>query len=64
MVINFKTKTDLNGNTYYLILSTDNKAFRRDYNLRTAGDVTIQIGKRDMNRLEKELISNGFKKQY
>lgn len=64
MVIEFKTKVDLNGNTYHLVLSTDNKAFRREYNTRTSSDVTIQIGKRDMNRLEKALISNGFKKQY
>ncbi len=64
MVITFKTKRDINGNTYYLVLSTDNKAFRRDYNMRTSSDVEIQIGKRDMNKLEKQLIANNFKKQW
>ena len=64
MVIEFKTKVDLNGNTYHLVLSTDNKAFRRDYNTMASSDVTIQIGKRDMNKLEKQLIANGFRKKY
>ncbi len=63
MIIDFKTKTDLCGNTYHLMVDVDNKSYVRDYNMRSKG-FTIQIGKRDLNKLEKELISNGFERKY
>ena len=64
MVIKFKTKQDIYGNTYWLTLNTDSKEFHRDYNVKPSDIDPIQIGKRDMNKLEKQLIANGFTKRF
>lgn len=59
MIERFKTKRDINGNTYTLTIDHTTKTFNRNYNLFDMSDF-IQIGKRDRQRIIKELQTAGY----
>ena len=61
MELRFKTKRDTNGNTYALIIDTEKKTFKTDYNTFCyVGYVTIS--KAERRYLINELENNGFTK--
>ena len=55
----FKTKRDVNGNTYTLIIDHENKTYRTDYNPFNSSDY-ITIGKRKRYRMIKNLHESGY----
>lgn len=60
MTMKFKTKLDVNGNTYTLTVNDDTKEFSRGYNPFSKSDF-ITITKRDRNLLISQLEENGYK---
>lgn len=60
MLIEFKTKQDINGNTYYLIIDTDKKTFTINYPRIVPSENCIEIKKRDRNKLIDQLKNNGY----
>lgn len=59
MIERFKTKRDINGNTYTLTIDHTTKTFNRGYNPFNKSDY-IEIGKRDRNRMIDKLIEAGY----
>jgi len=60
MIIRYKTKRDVNGNTYYLTVDTDKKTYSKDYNLwGKDGDITIT--KKDRRNIAAQLEEEGYK---
>lgn len=60
MIIRYKTKRDVNGNTYYLTVDTEKKTFSKDYNLwGKDGDITIT--KKDRRNIAAQLEEEGYK---
>lgn len=55
----FKTKRDINGNTYTLEINHTEKTYRTNYNPFNYSDY-ITIGKRDRARMIKELKETGY----
>lgn len=55
----FKTKRDINGNTYTLIIDHENKTYKTDYNPFNSSDY-ITIGKRERYRMIKNLHESGY----
>jgi hypothetical protein len=60
MIITFKTKRDINGNTYYLDIDKDRKTYRCDYNYYYRDTEPIIIGKRERNKLMDRLDDEGY----
>lgn len=61
MLFIFKTKTDVNGNTYYLVIDTEKKQFKRGYNMRLFTDsVIITVSKKERREIIEKLYKNGF----
>jgi len=55
----FKTKTDINGNTYALEIDHDKKTYKTDYNIFNYTGY-IKISKRDRQEMIKELDAYGY----
>lgn len=61
MVQIFKTKRDINGNTYYLQVDHEKKTVKTDYNVYiNTVDYVLTIGKRDLTNYRQYLQNNGF----
>ena len=58
----FKTKTDVNGNTYSLEIDHDKKTYKTDYNIFNYTGY-IKIGKRDRNEMIKQLDAYGYTRE-
>lgn len=59
MLQRFRTKRDINGNTYTLTIDHTTKTYNRDYNPFNKSDY-IEIGKRDRQRMIEELQTAGY----
>ena len=59
MILKFKTKRDINGNVYTLIIDTEKKTVERNYNPFDKSDY-IQIGKKDREMLYNDCIACGY----
>lgn len=59
MVERFKTKRDINGNTYTLIIDHENRTYKTDYNPFDKSDY-ITIGKRERYAMIKQLHESGY----
>ena len=55
MRFEFKTKTDINGNTYYLIIDTERKVYFEN------GSGGIVITKKDLRELRDKAKKEGYK---
>jgi protein tyrosine phosphatase len=60
MLLQFTTKRDYCGNRYTLIIDTEAKTVKRDYNPHSISDY-VEIKHRDREALYNNAISNGFK---
>lgn len=60
MLMKFTTKRDRNGNRYTLIIDTEAKTIKKDFNPFYSGDY-IEITRTDRRRLFDEAIKSGFK---
>lgn len=60
MIMTFKTKRDMNGNTYYLDIDTERKTYRVDYNCYNRDIEPIVIGKRERHKLMDRLDDEGY----
>ena len=59
MVLNFHTKTDVNGNTYFLQIDTEKKCFSRVCSrMVTYG---VKVTKRDISNLIEDAKKAGYK---
>ena len=58
-MLKFKTKRDVNGNTYTLVIDTEKKTFCRGYNPFCKGDF-VEITKKARNEIIKQLEAYGF----
>lgn len=59
MLFKFTTKKDRNGNRYTLIIDTEAKTVKRDYNPFSVSDYVV-ITKKERERLFDEAILNGY----
>lgn len=59
MLFKFTTKRDRNGNRYTLIIDTEAKTVKKDFNPMYAGDY-IEITRKDRSRLFDEIIGSGY----
>lgn len=59
-MVKFTTKRDINGNRYTLKVDYENKVYYRDFNDSWNYDDYITIGKRDREKLIKQLEEQGF----
>lgn len=59
MIEKFKTKRDINGNVYTLVINHYAKTYTLDYNPFDLSDY-ILIGKRERNKMTKALEANGY----
>ena len=58
MIFQFKTKTNLNGNTKHLIIDTDKKTIHQTYYFNYD---CILIKSKDFKELKQKAINEGFK---
>lgn len=61
MIINYKTKQDVNGNTYNLAVNHDKKEFCTMYGRVNFSDLDIISTKKSIRQLKELLIKNGYK---
>ena len=61
MIINYKTKRDINGNTYNLAVNHDKKEFSQLYGRVNFADLDIISTKKNIRQLKKLLIKNSYK---
>ena len=59
MIEKFKTKRDINGNVYTLVIDHFTKSYKLDYNPFDLSDY-ILIGKRDRIKLIEKAKENGY----
>lgn len=60
MILRFKTKRNMNGNTRYIAIDTDKKEFsRQNWGISEMIDA-IEIKSKDFNRIRDEAINTGF----
>lgn len=58
----FRSKRDINGNYYYLIVDIENKRFCNDYNIRKVESDCIELSsKKALHNVETKLRECGFK---
>ena len=60
MIMDFKTKRDTNGNTYYISIDTEKRVYSYDYNRFSTPDGCITITKRDRRDLAEKCEKNNF----
>lgn len=61
MIINHKTKQDVNGNTYNLAVNHDKKEFSTMYGRVNFSDLDIISTKKSIRQLKELLIKNDYK---
>lgn len=60
MILKFKTKTDINGNTYYLQIDTNNRTYSQVHSFAFMGAESVRIGTRDRNKILENCINDGY----
>lgn len=60
MILDFKTKRDANGNTYYISIDTEKRVYSCDYNRFSTPDGCMTITKSDRRALAEKCESAGF----
>ena len=60
MIMKFATKRDNNGNRYFIGLDTENRIFARESKSWFCREEIIEIGKRDLHKLQEQLEKAGF----
>ena len=58
MILTFKTRADVNGNTFYLIANTEEKTFSRHYGMRIENAAVIT--KKKMRTLINNMLKSGY----
>ncbi|MBZ2386708.1 hypothetical protein K8P03_05265 [Anaerococcus murdochii] len=61
MIINYKTKLDINGNTYNLSIDHSKKEFSHLMHLTNYGDITIIVTQKKIRELKSLLLKNDYK---
>jgi hypothetical protein len=56
----FVTKRDVNGNRYYLFINAENKTYTTQNYSIVPPTEAVEIGKRDMERMRKMCVANGY----
>lgn len=57
----YKTKPNVNGNTYYLLIDHENETFRTNCSFWTSADSVITTTKRTLQALKTACKNNGYK---
>lgn len=60
MIMDFKTKRDASGNTYYISIDTEKRVYSYDYNRFSTPDGCVTITKRDRRALAEKCDKAGF----
>ena len=61
MIINYKTKRDINGNTYNLVVNHKEKEFSQMYGRVNFANLDIVSTKKNTRQLKELLIKNDYK---
>jgi len=61
MILEFSTKTNTNGNRYYLAIDTDNKTFSLNSRRIYFQKDVVTVTNRDRNKILKQLSEANFK---
>ena len=61
MIINYKTKKDINGNTYNLAVNHDKKEFSQLYGRVNFANLDIISTKRNLRKLKELLVEDNYK---
>lgn len=64
MILGYKTKRDINGNTYYLYINLENKTIINGYSILRYSDVMITTTKKDLHEIQAAFEANGFITEY
>lgn len=65
MIQIFKTKADVNGNVYYLIVDHEKKNFKLDYNcMMFSNEYILTVTKRERKRYAEYLLNEGYNELY
>lgn len=66
MMVIYKTKRDINGNTYCTIIDHDKKTYKNDYNIMfyPQNAHIITVGKRERQAAIYMLEKDGYKQTY
>lgn len=64
MILGYKTKRDINGNTYFLYVNLENKTITNGYNTSRYSDVMITTTKKDLHEIQAAFEANGFITNY
>lgn len=60
MIINYKTKTDINGNTYNLIIDYTKKEFKQNTGYISYEDLTIISTRKTIRELKTILLKENY----
>lgn len=61
MIVRYCTKRDINGNTYKLVIDTNNRTYARENNGFFHRSDFIEISKRDYRKQVNELLTTGYR---
>ena len=61
MIINYKTKKDINGNTYNVVIDYDKKQFSQMCGRANFADLDIISNKKNIRQLKELLIEDSYK---
>lgn len=64
MILGYKTKRDINGNTYYLYVNLEDKTIINGYNTLRYSDVMITTTRKDLHKIQAAFETNGFTTNY
>ena len=60
MIINYKTKKDINGNTYNLVVNHEKKEFSQLYGRVNFADLDIISTKKNIRQLKELIIEDSY----
>ena len=60
MLFIYKTKRDINGHIYYLIVDPEKKTYKRDYDILSPAGLVAEVSKREREKMAEQLSVEGF----
>ena len=61
MILKFATRRDTNGNTYFIVLDTDNKTYSENISGFYHKDDYMQITRRERRAIKEKAKADGYK---
>lgn len=61
MRIKYKTATNINGNTYYLLMDTEKKEINTNASFYSSSDIDVKITRKEMAEIKEAAKRDGWK---